>query len=314
MKFQAILCTNIALNGMKHPWNMALFCALLGFIPVLAGRCAGSSGRGGISGVGSEADRDLAGADRDDDGMADLADACPLDPEDMDGFEDQDGCPDPDNDGDGVADEADGCPLEPEDSDSFADTDGCPDPDNDGDGIEDPDDECPNEAETLNEIDDEDGCPEPPGLVKIHSPPVGPYERLYYDPGDPTFKKEWESLLDMLAHVIKTNPVLRVEIAAHSDKKGSKKKKIAMTKKRAEAVVAYLESKGVARGILSAAGYGPVCCCMSPEASKNRRIEFILLETESGCSYGWPICDEAAEQGLVPEEDLKYLPDSDYCK
>lgn len=63
MKFQAILCTKIALNGMKHPWNMALFCALLGFIPVLAGRCAGSSGRGGISGAGSEADRYMKSTD-----------------------------------------------------------------------------------------------------------------------------------------------------------------------------------------------------------------------------------------------------------
>ncbi len=29
-------------------------------------------------------------------------DQCPNDPEDKDGFEDQDGCPDPDNDHDGI--------------------------------------------------------------------------------------------------------------------------------------------------------------------------------------------------------------------
>ncbi|MFK7989360.1 MAG: OmpA family protein, partial [Sandaracinaceae bacterium] len=77
-----------------------------------------------------------------------------------DGFEDDDGCPDPDNDGDGVLDEPDGCPEEPEDQDGFEDQDGCPDPDNDGDGILDAPDACPNEPEDVNGVDDEDGCPE----------------------------------------------------------------------------------------------------------------------------------------------------------
>jgi len=43
--------------------------------------------------------------------------------------------PDPDRDGDGLPNAADRCPDEPEDPDGFADDDGCPDPDNDGDGV-----------------------------------------------------------------------------------------------------------------------------------------------------------------------------------
>ena len=43
-------------------------------------------------------------------------------PEDKDGFEDADGCPDPDNDKDGVLDAADKCPNEP----GPPDNDGCP--------------------------------------------------------------------------------------------------------------------------------------------------------------------------------------------
>jgi len=54
-----------------------------------------------------------AQTDRDDDGVADDRDHCPDRPEDFDGFEDDDGCPDPDNDGDGVADGQDDCPYEP---------------------------------------------------------------------------------------------------------------------------------------------------------------------------------------------------------
>jgi OmpA-OmpF porin, OOP family len=99
--------------------------------------------------------------DRDGDGYADAVDECPDEPEDFDGFEDEDGCPDPDNDGDGIPDVDDQCPDEPEDFDGFEDEDGCPDPDNDGDGIPDVDDKCPNEPEDFDGFEDEDGCPDP---------------------------------------------------------------------------------------------------------------------------------------------------------
>ncbi|MBL8719775.1 MAG: thrombospondin type 3 repeat-containing protein [Myxococcales bacterium] len=83
-------------------------------------------------------------SDRDHDGLPDDVDMCPDDPEDKDGFQDQDGCPDPDNDKDGILDKNDQCPNDPEDKDGFQDEDGCPDPDNDGDGVLDVDDQCPN--------------------------------------------------------------------------------------------------------------------------------------------------------------------------
>lgn len=69
----------------------------------------------------------------------------------------------PDQDGDGVFDDDDQCSTEPEDQDGFADEDGCPDLDNDLDGVEDSKDQCPADAETMNGIDDEDGCPDPDG-------------------------------------------------------------------------------------------------------------------------------------------------------
>jgi outer membrane protein OmpA-like peptidoglycan-associated protein len=99
-------------------------------------------------------------ADRDGDGIPDAIDQCPDEPEDKDGFQDEDGCPDPDNDGDGIPDVVDKCPNEPEDKDGFQDADGCPDPDNDGDGIPDALDKCPNEPEDKDGFQDEDGCPD----------------------------------------------------------------------------------------------------------------------------------------------------------
>ncbi len=99
-------------------------------------------------------------ADADDDGVADVDDQCVTLPEDMDGYLDLDGCPDPDNDEDGYLDERDECPNEAEDYDQFKDEDGCPDWDNDGDGVVDSEDRCRNDAEDLDDFQDSDGCPE----------------------------------------------------------------------------------------------------------------------------------------------------------
>jgi len=132
--------------------------------------------------------------DADRDGIEDARDQCQELAEDLDGFEDADGCPDFDNDNDGVPDPDDKCPKELEDADGFQDEDGCPDPDDDSDGIldasdacprergvADPDaklngckvhdrdrdglvdarDRCPTRAEDKDGFEDDDGCPEP---------------------------------------------------------------------------------------------------------------------------------------------------------
>lgn len=137
--------------------------------PTLGIRLAG--GTGAVPGIGAPDYRLIAGLtwtpdldpgarDSDRDGIADSDDSCRGVPEDLDGFEDADGCPEADNDGDGVLDPVDLCSEEAEDPDGFLDEDGCPDPDNDQDGVPDAADRCPDEAETFNDHDDDDGCPD----------------------------------------------------------------------------------------------------------------------------------------------------------
>jgi outer membrane protein OmpA-like peptidoglycan-associated protein len=102
--------------------------------------------------------------DNDKDGILDVDDKCPNNPENRNGVEDQDGCPegvDGDKDGDGIPDSLDKCPNDPEDRDGFQDADGCPDPDNDKDGIPDKKDQCPNDPEDRDGFQDQDGCPDP---------------------------------------------------------------------------------------------------------------------------------------------------------
>lgn len=98
--------------------------------------------------------------DNDNDGIVDVKDKCVNVPEDKDAFEDEDGCPEFDNDNDKIVDSLDKCPNEPEDMDSFQDQDGCPELDNDADGIADKEDRCPNVAEDIDMFEDTDGCPD----------------------------------------------------------------------------------------------------------------------------------------------------------
>lgn len=125
------------------------------------------AGAGLLKGVGTPTARALLGVtfsaevqDRDGDGLTDNIDACPEAPEDKDGFQDDDGCPELDNDEDSVLDNVDKCPNQSEDLDGFEDNDGCPDLDNDKDGIVDVSDRCPLEPETKNGYLDDDGCPD----------------------------------------------------------------------------------------------------------------------------------------------------------
>lgn len=95
--------------------------------------------------------------DSDGDGIMDNRDQCPMEAEDFDGWEDEDGCPDPDNDGDTVLDTDDKCPNEF----GLVELEGCPAADTDGDGIPDHLDQCPAEPEDVDQFQDEDGCPDP---------------------------------------------------------------------------------------------------------------------------------------------------------
>jgi hypothetical protein len=118
---------------------------------------------------------ELSSGDRDGDRVAGVADKCPDDAEDVDGFMDGDGCPDPDNDGDGVADGGDRCAGDAEDKDGYQDTDGCADPDNDGDGVADAQDRCPLQAEDKDGFQDSDGCAD--GKANIAGTVVDPEGR-----------------------------------------------------------------------------------------------------------------------------------------
>jgi hypothetical protein len=97
--------------------------------------------------------------DQDGDGVPDDVDQCPELPEDKDGYEDGDGCPELDNDDDGVLDKDDACPTTPGVATSDPKTNGCPQPDRDKDGVPDADDACPDEKGMESDDPKTNGCP-----------------------------------------------------------------------------------------------------------------------------------------------------------
>lgn len=216
------------------------------------------------------------GADKDKDGIPNKKDSCPEVPEDKDGFEDIDGCPDLDNDNDGIVDLKDKCPNEAEDKDGFMDEDGCPDPDNDNDRILDTADKCPNEAEVYNGFEDEDGCPDKFILKKNDTITL---DNVYFKSGKADLVEASFAALDKVKAIFTDNPGIKIQIEGHTDSQGSAAYNKNLSQKRCETVMKYLIDKlGIPKNQLTAKGFGeekPVADNKTEEGrAKNRRIEF----------------------------------------
>jgi outer membrane protein OmpA-like peptidoglycan-associated protein len=160
-----------------------------------------------------------------------------------------------DFDHDGIADGADLCPHDAEDVDGFEDQDGCPDPDNDRDGIPDASDRCPDAAEIFNGVDDQDGCPDVGRVVKM----IGPckleiLDKILFAKNAATVPPKATSLLDAIARTLERNPeISSVEVQGHAsrDERGPDR----LARARGSAVLEYLVTKGVSRERLMLGAY-----------------------------------------------------------
>ena len=216
-------------------------------------------------------------SDRDKDGIIDEKDKCPDAPEDFDGFQDEDGCPDPDNDLDGIPDEFDRCINDPEDKDNYQDEDGCPDLDNDADGIPDLKDAAPNLPETLNGYRDDDGLPDTPPLPE--KPTI--LEGVVFKQGKSQLLPTGFPALDRLVDLMKDDSSARVEVRAYTDNTGQYEKNLELSQLRADAVKNYLVMKGIDPSRIAAIGFGPsnpIADNTTPEGkARNRRIEIVRV-------------------------------------
>ena len=220
--------------------------------------------------------------DSDGDGIPDIRDRCPKVAEDMDGFQDEDGCPDTDNDEDGIPDAYDRCPNESEDYDGFEDEDGCPDPDNDHDGIPDKEDKCPNQPGSANR--ESRGCPEVKnyGSIAITREKIELRKAVTFAEGKALILRPSFAVLNEVADVLKTHPVMRLRVEGHTDSRGTPADNRHLSQSRAKAVRAYLLSRGIGPGRLIAEGFGseqPIETNKTKAGrEKNQRVEFVILQ------------------------------------
>jgi outer membrane protein OmpA-like peptidoglycan-associated protein len=232
--------------------------------------------------------------DRDGDGIKDSDDACP----DVAGPLVNQGCPDTDNDG--LFDFVDNCPTEfgPKENN------GCPWPDTDGDGLLDKDDDCPNLAGPIKNkgcpyqdtdgdgvLDKDDDCPTVKGVVENKGCPKieqeaqeilnTAFENLEFNTGNAIIKQVSYASLDELAGLLIKKKDWKLQISGHTDNVGEAQKNLILSKQRAEAVKAYLVSKGVDAKRLNTLFFGetqPIATNDTAEGrQKNRRVEMTVI-------------------------------------
>jgi OmpA-OmpF porin, OOP family len=249
--------------------------------------------------------------DDDGDGIPNAKDKCPNEPEDKDGFQDEDGCPDPDNDGDGIPDVHDKCPNDAEDKDGFEDADGCPDPDNDEDGVCDDNptiqgslekyksrcigaDKCPKQPETINGYKDEDGCPDSGASnITLSSQGGQGYLGRFLVTGVKTwFDAKAENLtpaatkalnqLAMFLRLKQYQPLRKIVVMGFTEPSLSADQAKALGQRFADAVRGYLVLQGLRTdriGAVGAGGVNPVCTGRPRKCTpRNRRVEFFITD------------------------------------
>lgn len=224
--------------------------------------------------------------DSDGDGIKDSEDSCPT----VAGIAQFGGCPD--SDGDGIQDSEDQCP-------NVAGTlNGCPD--QDGDGIKDSEDACPSVAGTLNGCPDSDGdgirdqddtCPQAAGIAANNGCPEVKEEviealelavkNIQFNSGSDVLKASSYASLDQVAELMKENTTFGLKMSGYTDNTGNVDKNLELSKRRANAAMAYLVGHGVSQSRLTADGFGiasPVADNNTREGrAANRRVELEIV-------------------------------------
>jgi outer membrane protein OmpA-like peptidoglycan-associated protein len=177
----------------------------------------------------------------------------------------------------------DACPRLPEDLDGIEDEDGCPEGDEDGDGVLDYLDRCPDEAETINGYKDDDGCEdEGPAQIIVEEGRISILETIRFESESSAIDRSSYSIMDQIALALrKHKEIERIEVGGHTDSTGSHDYNVRLSHARARSVRTYLIEQGIKPGRLSARGYGPDKPIADNETdegrSKNRRVEFVVL-------------------------------------
>ena len=217
--------------------------------------------------------------DTDGDGVNDDLDKCPGTPAGT--AVDSSGCPLPqDDDGDGVTNDIDKCPGTP--AGAKVDASGC-ELDSDGDGVGDSRDQCPNtpagakvdergcelDGDGDGIVDSVDKCPDTPKGERVDNTGC-PFKKelllqgVKFETNSAALLPESLPVLNNAIATLKRYPEVNVEVAGHTDSRGSDAFNLELSARRAESVLKYLQEGGVSNAMTSR-GYGE----RQPLASNN---------------------------------------------
>jgi OOP family OmpA-OmpF porin len=198
--------------------------------------------------------------DFDGDGVANRLDECPDTPSGA--SVDARGC-ELDSDGDGVVNSKDRCPGTP--AGAKVDASGC-ELDGDGDGVVDSQDQCPDTAQGT-PVDNQ-GCD-----LEPHYELNG----IYFEFDSARLTADSKTALDGALEILNRHSDLVVELAGHTDSRGTDAYNQGLSERRAKSVMQYLVAHGISEDRLTAKGYGesePVADNATDDGrASNRRVE-----------------------------------------
>jgi OOP family OmpA-OmpF porin len=174
-----------------------------------------------------------------------------------------------DSDSDGVVDGVDMCANTP--AGVTVDRVGCP-LDSDKDGVADFEDICP--ATLLGTIVDPTGCPLAGEKILSLTGVNFAFNKAVLTP-------EAQDVLEEAVTLLKnTDSVIEVRVEGHTDSIGTDAYNLTLSQKRAEAVIAYLVSRGVKSQSLMAVGMGETLPVANNDTkagrAANRRVDFVV--------------------------------------
>lgn len=118
---------------------------------------------------------------------------------------------------------------------------------------------------------------EPPALQA----PAGPW-MVFFDWGKPDLRSDDESVLDQVAAALRARPGARLQLTGHTDRSGSVSVNRAAGLKRAQAISAELQMRGVPRSAISVASFGEERPLVPTEDGvrevQNRRVVIAIEE------------------------------------
>ena len=81
-------------------------------------------------------------------------------------------------------------------------------------------------------------------------------ENIFYDFDKATLRPESKTALDEMSQLLRDNPNVTIEMASHTDRKGSDKYNLDLSQRRAKSVIDYLIEAGISADRLQHQGYG----------------------------------------------------------